>query len=142
MLYSMAGTAFHNNISGSNQDGASGSAMTGLGSPRADLVIAGLIEQVVGSHGGGSGGGVGSGGGGGGGVGSGGGGGSGSGGTGANPFDEVATDAILFAHSVKAGSLDGVYASILTLESILDHSPSSMQTALEQAFIDDVFADL
>jgi hypothetical protein len=60
----------------------------------------------------------------------------------ANPFDEIAADALFLAQSVQTGNLNAIYAGVMTFESILDHSPASMQQQLEQAFIDDIFADL
>jgi hypothetical protein len=54
----------------------------------------------------------------------------------------VATDARLLVQGVQSGNMDAIDAGVMIFESILDYSPASMQQALTQAFIDDIFADL
>lgn len=59
-----------------------------------------------------------------------------------SPLDELAMDARLLVQSFESGNMAGVDAAIMGFESILFNSPGASPTALEQAFINDIFADL
>jgi hypothetical protein len=121
LLYNMPGSAFHTDLPGSNQNGVSGQAAIGLGTPYADRVVSELSGQPispsrVGHQPPSS--------------------------QPPNPLSELAADALCLTHCFKSGNLGGVYAALMDFESILSHSPASSQFQLEQAFIDDIFADM
>lgn len=144
MLYNLSSSDFHSDISGYNSLGYSGSAAVGLGTPYADRVVADLSgqpnntppsnpqppnsppsnpqppstppsnPQPPSSPPSSA----------------------------PSPFDEVAVDAQLLVQSFKTGNMAGVDAAIMGFESILFNSPGTSPSALEQAFINDIFADL
>jgi V8-like Glu-specific endopeptidase len=59
-----------------------------------------------------------------------------------SPLDELAIDAQLLVQSFESGNMAGVDAAIMGFESILFNSPGTSPATLEQAFINDILADL
>jgi hypothetical protein len=59
-----------------------------------------------------------------------------------DPFREVADDALLLARGLKSGDLSAVLAPLADFQALLSRSAAAQQLALEQAFINDLFADL
>jgi hypothetical protein len=135
MLYNLSSADFHSNITGSNQNGLSGSAVIGLGTPYANLVVADLSGQPISSqpptqqpptqqpptqqpptqHPPSS---------------------------APSPYYELAADALFLVESYEFGDIGGIYAALMNYESILFRSNGYSPQALEQAFIGDIIRDL
>lgn len=123
MLYQMSSSDFHSNISGSNSLGYSGSAAIGLGTPYADRVVSDMIGQPVSTPPSSS--------------------------PPSNPpppaapdpYAELAADALYLVQCYEVGDVNGMYAALMDYESVLTQADASTQAQLQQAFIDDVFAD-